>query len=173
MKRPGCVWQQAAATLYPAGERERGRQLKKSSATHWNAAVGVPYKPWWRVVCLCVRARNTGWAPDMQPGGGSVCSCERVCVWGAVSAWEHPRLGLIKPAATGSPWLGWQTYRVSTQRAHPHLSSSPWVAHHDTKANAARASMKMCPVLVWDLELMWGFFCFLENIYLFSIYLFF
>lgn len=37
-------------------EREVKTVSKKSSATHWNAAVGVPYKPWWRVVYLCVRA---------------------------------------------------------------------------------------------------------------------
>lgn len=128
--------------------------LKKSSTTHWNAAVGVPYKPWWQV---CARppsrlsSRHVAWRRECMFMRTCVC----VCVRGAVSAWGHPRLGLIKPAATGSPWLGWQTYRVSTQRALPHLPGSPWVAHHDTKTNAARASMKMRPALVLDSELLW------------------
>ncbi len=90
------------------------------------------------------------------------CVCMWMCVW-ALSAWGHPRLGLIKAAATGSPWLGWQTYRVSTQSAHPHLPSSPWVAHHATKTNAARASMKIRPALFLDSELLWCAFRFLRK----------
>ncbi len=120
-------------------------------------------------VCVCARpyrlsSRHVAWRRE--------CVCMWMCVW-ALSAWGHPRLGLIKAAATGSPWLGWQTYRVSTQSAPPHLPSSPWVAHHATKTNAARASMKIRPALFWTRNCFDVLFVFLEKIYLLAVYFFF
>lgn len=86
-------------------------------------------------ICVCVPAIHG----ELQTCSleGDVCVHVCLCERSSLSV-GHPRLSLIKAAATGSPWLGWQTYRVSTQRAHPHLPGSPWVAHHDTKTNAAR-----------------------------------